>query len=64
MTVRKLRAKQRGPSCFWCAKRAAFRGFMFGRFACLTHLDDLLAWDRLASAPDYSDATFTRGEPA
>jgi hypothetical protein len=61
VTVRKLRAKQRGPKCSWCDAKAIQRGFMFSRFACADHAAELAAWDARAQAPDYSDAAFIGG---
>ena len=37
MTVRVLRAKQRGPNCSYCANKAKWRGVYFTRFACAEH---------------------------
>jgi len=45
MTVRKLRAKQRGPRCSHCDARAVHRGVNFTRFACDEHLAVLQAED-------------------
>jgi hypothetical protein len=45
MTVRRLRARQRGPCCSWCEKRAIHRGVLFTKFACDVHLIDLQAAD-------------------
>jgi len=46
MTVRRLRAKQRGPRCSYCTERAIHRGVGFTMFACAEHLDSLTAADR------------------
>lgn len=61
MAVRKLRSKQFGPECSFCDERAIWRGFMFNKFACAAHRSALVAWDRKATAPDYSDAAFYGG---
>lgn len=37
MTVRRLRAKQRGPRCGYCTERAVWRGMGFTLFACAEH---------------------------
>lgn len=58
MTVRRLRANQRGPKCSWCAGKATHRGFMFGKLACADHIAELTAWDKREQEPDYSDAQF------
>lgn len=58
MAVRRLKGKQRGPKCSWCAERATHRGFMFGKHACESHMAQLVAWDEREQAPDYSDAAF------
>lgn len=61
MAVRKLKTKQRGPKCSWCETKATYRGFMFGKHACEEHMAELKAWDKRATAPDYSDASFYGG---
>lgn len=61
MTVRRLKAKQRGPVCSYCESKAEYRGFGFGKFACEQHVPELTAWDRREQAPDYSDAAFVGG---
>ena len=37
MTVYRLRAKQRGPVCSYCADRAVLRGCGFTKFSCNSH---------------------------
>jgi hypothetical protein len=62
MTIRKLRKKQRGPSCSYCQEKAVYRGCFFTKFSCETHLSDLKADDKkcdLLAQPDYSDAEFS-----
>ncbi len=61
MSVRKLKAKQRGPFCSYCQQRATHRGGMFTRFASANHLEVLQSDDRKANTPDYSDAAFYAG---
>jgi tRNA(Ile2) C34 agmatinyltransferase TiaS len=45
MSVRLLRAKQRGPKCSTCGERAKWRGVDFTRFACADHEKELRAED-------------------
>ena len=63
MTVRRLKAVQRGPICSYCTARAAWRGCYFTRFACDTHLDQLKAADRRQAERDahQSDAEWSMG---
>ncbi len=61
MTVRRLKTKQLGPKCSFCDEKAVHRGYGFGKFACGSHHQQLSEWDRIASAPDYSDAAFYAG---
>jgi len=61
MAVKRLRAKQRGPSCSWCSERASHRGYGSAKFSCPDHLSELEEWDRRESTPDYSDAAFYGG---
>lgn len=61
MTVRKLKAKQRGAKCDWCDEKATLRGYGFGKHSCEQHRKELEEWDRRAQAPDYSDAAFYGG---
>lgn len=52
MTVRRLRAKQRGPRCNHCERRAVYRGCDFTRFACTAHHPELFAEDRAQAIRD------------
>lgn len=52
MTVRKLRAKQRGPQCSYCSERANWRGVYFTRFACDGHHSLLIDDDAVQSVRD------------
>lgn len=52
MTVRRLRAKQRGPRCSYCEERAVHRGCYFRMFACSEHLDKLTEDDAAQAAQD------------
>lgn len=64
MTVRKLRAKQRGPFCsFGCSVRATHRGCGFTKFACAEHLHVLQFVDTQQSKRDsyQSDAEWQLG---
>jgi tRNA(Ile2) C34 agmatinyltransferase TiaS len=45
VTVRVLRAKQRGPKCSTCGERAKWRGVDFTRFACADHETELRTED-------------------
>lgn len=61
MTVRKLRAAQRGPWCSYCGPketRAVYRGCHFEKFACQDHLDNLNKDDAEQTRRDklYSEA--------
>jgi hypothetical protein len=60
MTVRRLRANQRGPRCSYCSERAVHRGCLFTRFACPDHLDKLRTEDagRARIEQYVSDAEF------
>ena len=61
MSVRRLKAKQRGPFCTYCQERAVWRGSMFRKFACNAHEHWLRDDDRRDCADDYSDAAFMAG---
>jgi hypothetical protein len=65
MTVRRLRAKQRGPFCSWCKERATHRGVGFTRFACVEHLAELEKADTDQSRLDQheTEGEFTAGVP-
>lgn len=52
MTVRRLRANQRGPICNHCKARAIWRGVYFTRFACDAHQHDLEREDAGQGARD------------
>lgn len=54
MTVRRLRAKQRGPWCSYCQEkvRAVHRGCGFRKFACSKHFEDLHSDDAKDAAFD------------
>jgi hypothetical protein len=52
MTVRRLRSKQHGPSCSYCAERAVWRGVYFTRFACSDHKPQLDHADAEQTARD------------
>lgn len=52
MSVRSLKAKQRGPRCSYCTERAKWRGLMFRRFACSEHHGRLVAEDQEQSRRD------------
>lgn len=45
MSVRKLRAKQRGMKCNFCDAPAVWRGVYFTRFACAAHYEKLVDID-------------------
>ena len=63
MTIRKLKAKQRGPYCPYCppkTTRATHRGYGHS-LACEKHLPELREQDARDSRPDYSYAQFYAG---
>jgi hypothetical protein len=63
VSVRRLRAKQRGPRCSYCPSLAKHRGMHFTKFACEDHRSQLVADDEAAAARDslQSDADWALG---
>lgn len=52
MTVRRLRANQRGTRCSYCDCRATHRGVYFTRFSCEDHLIALYNEDQVQDLHD------------